>query len=61
MNNLYEKIVKNTPQLKSGKVYCHECGTEKTVDSAKCLATGWPKCCTFTMSLDKPALNKNGD
>lgn len=34
-------------------VYCHNCGSTETVDAIECLSNGWPKCCGYTMSLDK--------
>jgi hypothetical protein len=36
------------------RVWCRECGKSKTVDTVFCLATGWPKCCGYTMTIDAP-------
>ena len=47
-------MVKGHPKLERGQVWCHRCGATRKVDSAKCLATGWPECCGETMSIDKP-------
>lgn len=60
MSTLYQDIVKNdkSGKLQKGIVYCHECGTKRKVDSAFCLANGWPKCCGKTMSLDSPSEKK---
>ena len=37
-----------------GKVWCFHCGNTRSVDSAACLRSGWPKCCGETMSIDSP-------
>lgn len=42
------------PQLAQGQVWCRECGKTKKVDTMKCLAFGWPKCCGYTMTIDPP-------
>lgn len=55
--DLYDTIVASHPSLLKGKVYC-KCGKSRIVDAAKCLRTGWPKCCTGTMSIDKPPAQK---
>jgi hypothetical protein len=49
------EAVESSPQLKRGRVWCHRCGRMQSVDSAACIANGWPKCCGYTMSLDSPA------
>ncbi len=37
-------------------VRCATCGTERSVDVAKCLRSDWPNCCGHTMELqDKEA------
>lgn len=33
------------------QVRCKTCGRDQTVEAAKCLRTGWPKCCGYTMEL----------
>lgn len=50
----WDRVVEETPALKRGQVWCHECGRTERVDSAHCLQHGWPKCCTYTMSIDSP-------
>lgn len=50
----HSKIVDDVPQLKCGIVWCHKCGHSEPVDSARCLATGWPLHCGETMSIDSP-------
>lgn len=50
---LYEEIARSHPSLLNGVVWCSRCGRSRTVDSAKCLRDGWPKCCGGTMGLQK--------
>lgn len=54
MTNLYTEIVEANEKLKRGIVWCKECGRQEKVDSAICLAKGWPKCCGETMTIDSP-------
>lgn len=42
------------PSLTRGQVWCRTCGRTQKVDSALALRNGWPKCCTFTMTIDAP-------
>lgn len=49
---IHQKIVDDVPSLQSGKVTCRTCGNSQTVDPSQCLASGWPKCCGSTMSLE---------
>lgn len=51
--SIYEDMATSHPALKAGDVYCLTCGREERVDSAACLASGWPKCCGATMRLGK--------
>jgi len=51
---LHRHIVAVVPALKRGQVWCHKCGHTERVDSAACLAKGWPKHCGHTMSIDSP-------
>jgi hypothetical protein len=53
--SLYDTIAASHPSLLAGKVWCGRCGKPRTVDPAKCLQHGWPKCCDATMGLAKPA------
>ena len=53
--NIYSKIVEDVPQLKRGRVWCRKCGRTLGVDSAECLAQGWPECHGETMTIDSPA------
>lgn len=55
VSQLHKELGVCSPKLERGKVWCHSCGKERLVDSGKCLATGWPKCCGSTMSIDSPA------
>jgi hypothetical protein len=47
-------------KLRRGMVWCHTCFRVERVSSAECLATGWPKCCGYTMSIDSPEERKAG-
>lgn len=53
---LYDEIAASHPSLLAGRVHCGKCGTTRTVDPARCLREGWPKCeCGGgTMGIDKP-------
>jgi len=53
-SGIHQKIVNDVPQLKYGKVWCRTCGKMLLVNSAKCLSSGWPKCCGYTMTIDEP-------
>jgi hypothetical protein len=53
--SLYDEMAKSHPSLMRGIVWCGRCGRSRTVDAARCLREGWPKCCAGTMSIDKPA------
>lgn len=55
MAEIHQKIVERVPQLRRGRVWCYRCGKTQKVDSANCLAHGWPKCCGETMSIDSPS------
>ena len=48
---LYEEITRSHPSLLNGVVWCSRCRRSRTVDAAKCLRDGWPKCCGGTMAL----------
>lgn len=52
---MYQKIVEDVPQLKRGMVWCKKCGGSQKVDSADCLAHGWPLCCGETMTIEHPS------
>lgn len=55
---LARSVVASTPQLRRGRVWCHTCGHTEAVDSATCLASGWPTHCGQTMSIDSPEERK---
>jgi hypothetical protein len=55
---LYEEMAQSHPSLINGMVRCGRCGKARKVDAARCLQHGWPKCCSATMGLDKPAAVK---
>lgn len=52
---LYDEIANSHPSLLAGKVVCARCGKGRTVDAARCLREGWPKCCGGTMRLQDPS------
>jgi hypothetical protein len=51
--NIHKNIANVVWGKEKGKVHCKECGREVEVNYAECLEHGWPKCCGYTMSLDK--------
>jgi hypothetical protein len=52
--SIYTEITKSVPQIERGKVWCTVCGRMQRVDGSVCLASGWPKCCGYTMTIDSP-------
>lgn len=50
----YQELAHSHPSLQRGKVWCRTCRREEKVDSAECLRSGWPKCCSHTMTIDHP-------
>ena len=58
VSQLPERIVEDSPKMKRGIVWCAKCGKSTKIDSAQCLRTGWPICCSETMSLDSPEERK---
>lgn len=50
----YSSMAEAVPQLRRGIVWCTACGRSQSVLSAGCLASGWPKCCGYTMTIDSP-------
>ncbi len=54
MPGLHEKLANSHPSLQRGMVWCKTCGNSQKVDSADCMANGWPKCCGYTMTIDHP-------
>ena len=34
-------------------VYCRTCRRSQRADAAQSFQSGWPKCCGYTMTLDK--------
>lgn len=55
---LHDEIVNSHPSLIRGLVWCRHCGKNRRVDPAECLRSGWPKCCSSTMTIDSPAEQK---
>lgn len=54
IGKLMDSVFDDVPQLKRGQVWCFTCGNTFKVNAAKCLSSGWPKCCDQTMSIDSP-------
>ena len=52
ISNLHSDLM-DIPQVKRGKVFCHECGRVASIQGNP-FRTGWEKCCGYTMSLDSP-------
>jgi hypothetical protein len=52
--SVHKTLAESTPRLRRGIVWCTVCGRELKVDSAHCLAKGWPMCHGYTMTLDSP-------
>jgi hypothetical protein len=55
---LHRGLAASHPSLKRGRVWCHTCGHTQAVDSARCLAVGWPEHCGQTMSVDAPTTRR---
>jgi hypothetical protein len=51
---LHEKIASEIPQLRRGIARCRTCDRSWRVDTTQSLASGWPKCCGYTMTIDSP-------
>lgn len=54
LTSLHKKLALSTPALRRGMVWCTVCNRSAKVDSAQCLAKGWPMCHGKTMTLDSP-------
>ena len=50
----FASVVSQVPQLARGQVWCTYCGTTYHLNSSTALASGWPKCCGYTMTIDSP-------
>lgn len=51
---LHDRMAASHPKLTRGQVWCRTCGATRRVDSAVALRHGWPKCCSYTMTIDAP-------
>lgn len=51
---VYKGMAETVPQLRRGIVWCVQCCASAKLDSAHCLAHGWPKHCGQTMTIDSP-------
>jgi len=51
---MHTEMAESHPSLKRGMVWCKTCKRSEKVDSANCLANGWPECCGHTMTIDHP-------
>lgn len=56
LRGIHDKIAKDAglPNI----VYCRLCGRSESVDPGYCLKHGWPRCCNYTMTIDKPKEEK---
>lgn len=50
VNNI-DDMYKSMASSLGNRVRCDVCGKNQLIDSAKCLRSGWPKCCGYTMKL----------
>ncbi len=56
---LIAKLEAAHPSLSRGLVWCRHCKRAPIkVSSARCLTSGWPKCCGYTMTIDSPEEQK---
>lgn len=55
---MWDRVVTQVPQLRRGRVWCHQCVATQRADAARCLGQGWPTCCGQTMSIDSPEERK---
>ena len=56
--SIHETLATCHPSLTRGRVWCRTCGSTQKVNSADALASGWPKCCGYTMTIDSPEEQK---
>ncbi len=54
MSTLHDKLANIHPKLQRGRVWCRTCGHTQRVNSAYAMRNGWPKCCSYTMTIDSP-------
>jgi hypothetical protein len=54
MKGLHQLLAASHAKLIRGRVWCRACRRTVMVDSARCLALGWPRCCGATMTIDSP-------
>ncbi len=54
----HRAIIEGIGRLERGRVWCTRCGSTQSVDSGKCMRSGWPKCCGMTMTIDSPQERK---
>ena len=54
MSTLHDQLATSHPKLTRGRVWCTKCGRTQQVNVGDCLASGWPKCCGYTMTIDSP-------
>lgn len=53
-DEIIRDIARSHPKMVRGQVWCRTCGATQRVDSAHAMRHGWPKCCTYTMTIDAP-------
>ena len=50
----YEDAARENERMRRGRVWCTVCGRTQSVKTAQALASGWPTCCGYTMTIDSP-------
>ena len=53
VRNLHSSIANDVWGAGNKLVTCRICGNQEEINPAYCLAHGWPKCCGYTMTIDK--------
>lgn len=51
---MYDQLAKSHPRIEAGICFCRDCGSWKKVNPSNALRNGWPKCCSYTMTIDPP-------
>ncbi len=54
VTQLHHTIAASHPKLARGQVWCRTCGATRMVNTPGALASGWPRCCGYTMTIDAP-------
>ena len=54
LEGIQDRIARDVPQLRRGRVWCTVCGHSERVHAGNALRSGWPKHCGYTMTIDSP-------